>query len=478
MNLRPLLCLATALTVSCAHTPKVAEVPQEDLSGLVLPLEGGPTLRWVVAGEVSGRRAEVDLDLAAPLSLVTTGCFTAPPETKTTVKLMQVSGDYISLPEVTLPATAIGGRRIKPRPAGLMEAAECKVVLGTDVLGRYAFHFSPVTWEVRIATPSKGPADPEALPLAKDPQTDRLLVAARIHPETGHELVANFILSTTTPRSLLSEAAALGARIETDRALIRRLKLPDSVLQPLLQVSTFSVKSVELAPALSVERITIDGTRQWAQPAAVGLLGLDVWGRFEAVVDVPGQSLTLRRPEVTGEARSPRCTAGAATTQEGCFALHATRADGGVRAAVTVWRELPVGGRIYLEPLDAEGKTARAPCRIGFNLPAGDSGQSISQVFPWPELEKAFPACGEALKEAHGANLLLFEEGADSQCSGHCAMAVHPRGRAMVCSCASAPGQGNPNTTERALDLFRRLRETALRQARPAEAEEEPEPQD
>src|SRR5690606_23178227 len=144
----------------------------------------------------------------------------------------------------------------------------------------------------------------------------------------------------------------------------------------------------------------------------VGILGADVWGRFETTIDPGAQLLVLRRPRMQGEVRRRTCGAeGAVTGEESCFSIQAEALpQSGVLIITTAWRDLPSGGRVYLEALDAQDKPLRAPCRLGINLPAADRGSSVAQIFPWPSLLKAFPACGEALRTAASAQPLLFEE--------------------------------------------------------------------
>lgn len=472
----------------CVRAATPDAPPRLELVGLSAPLRGDPTLRLLLDGKVLGQPAQVELELASPLTAITLGCFATPPEPKGTVRVQGLNGGWESLPEVPLPAAEVDGRALSSRPVAVISGSSCRLILGSDLLGAYALHFDPQRWTLTLQAPGTRedyrqlPApdgfEHHLLPLTKDPSTDRLLVPVQLQAAGGRELVSTFILTTARARSALGVAPARAAGMESDAVIARRLVLPTPAARQLQTLSTFSLERLQLSPELSLAQPTLDGLETWTQTSAVGLLGPDVWGRFETTIDPTAQVMVLRRPRMGGEPRRRTCGPAGTTREESCFSLQALPLPEGLRATVTVWRDLPEGGRIYLEAVDADGAPVRAPCQLGVNLPPSDRGASLTETLPWPELTKAFPACGVALQAAVGIRPVLFEEGADPQCAGQCAFALHPRGRGIVCSCATAPGGGAPGATERNLELFRRFRDQELRRQTPVPLPDEPEPQD
>src|SRR5262249_41853487 len=155
--------------------------------------------------------------------------------------------------------------------------------------------------------------------------------------------------------------------------------------------------------------------------------------------------------------------------EERCFALRVLKLGDSLAAMATVWRELPEGARLHLDPVGTDGRAIASDCRFGLSFSQGDRGMSTAQQFPWPAMERAFPACVGVIRQANSFALSLFEEGPLIQCPGQCAF-VRQLGTSRVsCQCAKSPGRVG-GTRPKTSELYRPRRNTS-----PA-AQEEPEP--
>lgn len=98
LRMRPVLISSArvafaTLLISLAACPRAARRPQAaELTGLEAPVHREPTLRLVVDGVVSGRSAAVALEIAAPLTTVSSGCLAKPPRSNTTVRVARHDG--------------------------------------------------------------------------------------------------------------------------------------------------------------------------------------------------------------------------------------------------------------------------------------------------------------------------------------------------------------------------------------------------
>src|SRR5688572_7910044 len=137
------------LTAGCARS--IRDDSPQDLAGLSLPLITLGSLRLVVPGSVDGRPADVLIDVAGPLSTVSSGCFDSPPATPGSVQFVTASGESLELPEVQLSTARLGSRALGARTFGLLPFADrCELSVGADVLLDYAVHVDPTRREVAI----------------------------------------------------------------------------------------------------------------------------------------------------------------------------------------------------------------------------------------------------------------------------------------------------------------------------------------
>jgi hypothetical protein len=153
--------------------------------------------------------------------------------------------------------------------------------------------------------------------------------------------------------------------------------------------------------------------------------------------------------------------------EEVCFGLHVRRAQE-ERQAVTgaVFRDLPEGGRLHLEPVGEDGQPLALDCKVGFSFAPTSRGVTTQHLVPWPKLAEALPECHEALRAARGYTLALFEEGAMQQCPNACIFVHQPSTRRTVCECQPSPlGEG----------AVVPRRDSSVQSPTPKEREQEPE---
>ena len=425
--------------------------PPGDLVGQRLPLLPSPQLRLVVEGFLDTRPVPVVLDVARALSAVSSGCWSGqqpPPAVMGSARVPDVyaaQGGLRDWPLVRLSGLRVGSVSLGPRGVGLTDERACSVTLGADVLAPYAFTVDPLRREVSF-TKSRSRADALAedssredpaeevhrLELSREPVGDWPLLAGRV-TQGGRVLTGPFVLTTREPFSRLALEAA-----------------ESQGLQPLETVAglpprAYLVDSVELASGVGVAPLVVEAGVGWRNPSTLGRLGPDVWGRFRATVDVQGDSLVLRRPRVdTVEGRqrcaSPGAPDGGEAREESCFKLFLRRGAGG-RMALTgaVFKDLPEGGQLHLEPLGEDGRPLPMDCQVGFSFPPTSRGLTTQHLMPWPRLLRTMPECAEALKSVHDFALALFEEGALPECPNACVFVHQSSTRRTVCECQPTP---------------------------------------
>jgi len=455
-----------ACVLSACVPPRAPARPKvlSGLAGLSLPLRGAG-VRLATQGWVEELPAEVLLDLATPLSTVTTGCFTAPPPApRARVRVPRPEGGHVELGQVPLPRVRLGDRELEGRPAGLVQRRGCSVTLGSDVLGPYAISVEPLRRELSFS-PSRPrehylrelagvPASTEAhlLELARDPGGDWPLVSLRLRQ--GDTAVAGpFVLSTREARSSIDEGLAQRRALVSERATLQAAGLPTERPGP----AAYALDALELLPGLALERARLEGHPGWRNPGALGALGGDVWGRFLAVFDTGAGVLWLKRPRVATARGVQRCPAGEGRepSEDACFELRSAPSPRGVELSTVVWRDLPEGGRLYLQPLDAEGQPLPTRCQLGLTFEPADRGATAAHLVPWAGLEKTSPVCARALSQARGAALALFEEGWLPECPGDCAFVGPASSRRMRCEC---PLPSPSALTDAERRLLRKLR--------------------
>jgi hypothetical protein len=460
--------LAVVLLASCARDTRPP--PSDDLTKLTVALLPGP-MRLVTQGSVFKVPAEVFFDVGSPLSTATTGCFEDGPMVEGQVETGFPDGTRRALPELTLRGLTFGGRRYVPIKVGLEESKDCDVALGMDVLLPWALQVNlakreltflrsatRADYEARALEQAAEGAETHQLELTRDPAGDWPMLALRVK-QANEMLIAPLVLSTREAVTRVSADAVRGAGLKVGRELFDGLPVPEGIKLPDSMVVTDVVVTdgLELSPGFGVSAHSLKLMTKWQGKGVSGVLASDVWGRFDSVIDVQGGVLWLKRPRVMESGTVQRCVRGEVTSEEGCYELAANATGKGVEAAVTLWRSLPAGGRLYL---DVKSEQA-APCRIGFTFGASDRGASAHFVFPWGRMNETMPECAAAFAAAKGASFSLFEEGPMAQCPGTCAFAEDALTHRISCACDAA---GELNETDRALlKLYKMLLEQELK---------------
>lgn len=451
-------CLGLSLLwLSGCHPATRLAAPETpgSLVGQTLPLLPSPHLRLVVEGHLNGRPLPVVLDVARALSAVSSGCWDdthPPPPVTGSARVPDVYaglGGLRDWPLVRLTGLRVGGILLGARGMGLTGEKGCSVTLGADVLAPYAFTVDPLRREVSFektrprdawlaGTASSTDAEEvHALELSREPVGDWPLLAARV-TQGDAVLTGPFVLGTREPFSRL----AMGpAEVQGLQGLETPAGLP---------ARGYLVDAVEVSSGLGVKPLVLEAGVGWKNPTTLGRLGADVWGRFRATVDVQGNTLVLRRPRVVDVEGPPRCARpGASASEEpraeSCFALH-TRRGTGDRLALTgaVFRDLPEGGRVHLEPLGEDGKPLSLDCKVGFSFSPTSRGATTQHLVPWPKLVQTMPECAEVLKSVRGYALALFEEGPLAECPNACVFVHQPGTGRSVCECQPTPlGEGS-----------------------------------
>lgn len=443
-----LLWLLSGAACHRGATPEASRAPPPSLVGQTLPLLTSPSLRLIVTGTLGGKAVAVALDVSRPLSTVAGACFgAAVPKPEGTVRAFEPSGGMRDWSMVPLPALRLGDVTLPPRPVGLTGERTCSVTLGLDVLSPYALTVDPGRREVSFS-PSR-PRDAYAAELAaagpnqavetllveltREPSGDWPLLAARLSQDEAR-MTGPFVLGSREPFSRL---APKSAEAEGVRPLETQAGLPPRA---------FELDAVELAQGVGVGPLVAEaGT--WNAVATLGRLGPDVWGRFRATIDVQGQVLVLQRPRVVGPEARQQCARPGAEGfgEEACYQLN-TRAEpgGAVTLTASVFRDLPEGGRLHLEPVDAEGKRLETRCRVGFVIAPGGRGVTTQHRVPWTSLAQSLPECQAELAGAKGYVFALFEDGALPECNGRtCVFVQDWRTRRTACECQPTPlGEG------------------------------------
>ncbi|HZI10978.1 MAG TPA: hypothetical protein VE153_11365 [Myxococcus sp.] len=430
------------LAAGCSRGTAAGPSRPQGLTGQTLPLLASPALRLTVAGRLGSRPVPVVLDVARPLSLVSRGCFEgASPAPEGTVRAPEPAGGFRAWPVVPLPTLTVGARAVPVRTAGLSGEKACAVTLGADVLEPYALTVDPLRREVTF-TPSRpreayASEAPDAarevhrVELSREPVGDWPLLAARVRQGEA-EVTGPFVLGSREPFSRLAVAPAGAQGL---RPLETAAHLPPR---------TFSVDAVEVEEGVGARPLVVEAAGRWESPSSLGRLGPDVWGRFTATLDARGGVLVLRRPRVASG--TPRQCVGpdGAPSEEACYGLFVRREpDGSVSVSGAVYRDLPEGGRLHLEPLGADGARLETGCGVGLSFPATSRGLTTQHRLPWASLAQALPACGTALAAARGFRLALFEEGRQPECPTACAFVTETASRRTVCECQPTPlGEG------------------------------------
>jgi hypothetical protein len=148
---------------------------------------------------------------------------------------------------------------------------------------------------------------------------------------------------------------------------------------------------------------------------AIGHLGVDLWSKYNWVIDLKADMLLLARPR--GAGTDVRLVG-----------------RGSPRAAlnITSWNELPKGGQWRLE--FKSGSTAsKARCDVDLSLGPARAGESWSQHLTSPELMKSAPQCVEELQRATVVTVASFRESPNAECETGLLVQDSASGNAKVC---------------------------------------------
>jgi len=445
--------LRVSLLLSLAACfPRGAGGGSSNLDGKTFALKSSPGLRLAVDGALQGVPVEVVFDVASPLSRVTTGCYDDPPTTGGTVRIPRPDGETDTASEIAVQGLSFGGHRYAPFVAGSRQSDRCVVTLGNEALLPWAMSVDVARRTLTFsrsqsvehwrALAVKPPADrlgfeSHLLELTRDPRTDWPLLPVKV-TQGAADLVGPFVLSTGEPVSQVADDAARRSGLRTGFELLEGIELPDGLQVPpeLESFKGITFDAVELAPGVGVREgalRALQGT-EGRPRAAVGVLGCDLWGRFDAVIDVGANVLLLQRPRVLASGAHHRCDRGGHLDEEACFELQVGKTKAALVATGTVWRALPEGGRLHFDFTSAKGKIS-SPCRMGLTFSPTDRGESTQHELPWEQLAAVMPACARALQDASSVELAMFEDGALPECPGTCAFAQDLRTGKVSCEC-------------------------------------------
>jgi hypothetical protein len=417
-----------------------------------------------VDGQFDGTRARVQFEVASPMTLVTTACTDEAFMASSRVTLVDPLGGAESWPLIHVDALRVGDVRLAPFEAALVEGRQCEVVLGADLLGDVALQVDPAARVLSLvpARTREGwleyarglPGEVQLVELTRDPRHDWPLVAVRV-AQGPNALTAPFLFSTRQTRSRVLSVPAGQAGLKAPTELFEGVTLPKDFVLPteLVALRDVPYDAFELSPGFgvhagSLERIDGDA------PGLAGVVGADVWGHFEATIDLAAQVVVLHRPRLLEAGTQARCERGALEGEEACYALAQTKQPQGVLVSAAVWRPLAEGGRLYL---DVTGPTV--PCRLGLSFGPGDRGRSTQHLFPWPRLKETMPACAEALSQATAVSFGLFDEPASKECPGVCAFVEDLKSGRVSCECQPHEAPVDDETQKRFLELYKRLLE-------------------
>ncbi|NPD29598.1 hypothetical protein [Corallococcus exiguus] len=442
-----LLAGCVLLGAGCHSAAPAGPSRPTSLAGQTLPLLSSPALRLTVAGRLGNRAVPVVLDVTRPLSLVSSSCFDgAPPAAAGTARVPESSGGHRSWPEVPAPPLTVGPVSPPLRTLLLSGETGCSVTLGQDVLFPYALTVDPLRREVTFTASRPREAydaelrgtdavrESHVVELSREPLGDWPLLAVQV-TQGGASITGPFVLGTREPFSRLSVDPALGLG-----------------LQPLetaagLPPRTFVVDAVEVADGLGVKPLVMEAAGRWPSQSSLGRLGPDVWGRFTTTVDAQGGALVLRRPHVRtpeGGGRQQCAGEGGAFSEEGCYGIFVrAEPDGAVALSGEVFRDVPEGVRLYVEPRGVDGQRLETGCQVGLSFPTTTRGANTQHRLPWASLEKTLPACHAALQGAKSYVVSLVEEGRQPECPTTCAFVTESASRRTVCECQPTPlGEG------------------------------------
>ncbi|MBL9037827.1 MAG: hypothetical protein JNG84_04860 [Archangium sp.] len=443
------LCCLCVAALSCTRT--VGPPREVSLVGVTLPLAPSPGVHLAVEGRVNSLPGVVTLDVGLPLTVVSEACLLSPAYTGSEVVLHEASeATPLKLPLARVDSLELGPIRLPPRVVAVSATRRCVVRLGRDVLSGLALKLELESRRVTfLASRPKSAWLDDAAPEGREVR----VVDLSRHPTHDWPMVP---VRVRQGEARVTETFALTTREWVSRIVMRGGPLgraPDAQVADEAGASSVAFDVLELAPDFGVMGGALVPMAE-AAPGIDGLLASDVWGRFDAVLDVEADVLLLSRPRVELHDGAPRCLGRDGYTADACFRLRSEATVLGLLTTVTSWQPLEAGGRVYL---DVEGVGA-LPCRIGVSFSPGAGGRSAQHRFPWKRLADAMPWCVGALHQAKSASLAFFERGPLEECPGVCGFAVDLRTGRVLCECQAAPAEVGTAVDQRFLDAYRQVR--------------------
>lgn len=421
MRRRAVLAACAGLLLGACHR----RVPGADpvaLAGLTLPLRPSPGVALAVSGAIGELPAEVRFDVGAPLGFVTAGCLDGPPA-RGLARIDSALGPSESFPVVEVRDLQLGGVRLRAFDAAVADGPGCVVALGDNVLRGLALDVRVARRELTLRASQSAEAwerevreagvEAQLVRLTREPTHDWPLLPIRL-TRAGRALTATVLLATRERQSWLFSEVTRGAGLSAPGA------------------RAVGFDGLELTAGVGVGPGALRLEAGAPLGPASGVVASDVWGRFDAAIDVGAGLLVLCRPRLLTAGERASCGPDGAASEAACFELQTARDEGGAwLATATVWRPLPVGAQLFLE---VEG-VAAARCRVGFSFPPGGRGRSTQHALPWPRLTQALPECADALFRAQGLSFGLYQDGAMAECPGLCAFAHDLETGRVTCEC-------------------------------------------
>ncbi len=451
------------LALCACHQRGGAEGPGT-LEGLTVPLIASPALKVSVAGAVRNVPAVVEFDPGAAISFVTKRCV-ASTDVESRVKVADAFGADQTFDLVHVEGLEVQGVRLRAFQAGLFDGKGCTVVLGSDLLhglalevaiGARTVSFKPTrTAEAWLKDVPSGD-EVQAIPLTKDPKHDWPLLAVRTL-QGEESFTGSLLFSVREPRTRVYEVPARSAGLKPGLELLQGLPLPEGLSLPksLQSLRGFAVDRVELAPGFGVSGVMVD-LEAGAPPHGVqGVLGADVWGRFNAIIDVEGGVVVLHRPRTLVSGSRAQCERAGQLSEEACFEFSQRKISTGTVLSAVVWRSLPDGAHLTFDLVGG----ATSPCRVGLSFSSTDRARSTAHELPWKRLSEVMPTCAAALSQATSLEPSLLEEGALPGCPGTCAYAHELASGKITCECQPVHAAIDDAAEKDLLKLYRQLLE-------------------
>jgi hypothetical protein len=448
-----------------ACTRAVGPPISDTLLGLTLPLSSGPSLRLAVQGSLGGAPVEVDLDVGAPISVISSGC-PGLSATAGTAHVVDAVGGDTDLPVARVEGLTLADRRFHAFDAVVANRDDCSLSLGGAPLAHLAVVVSPERRTVSLqesrpreawlAEAQSTSEDVQLVDLTRDPRHDWPLLPVRV-VQGPASMTATFVLSTRERVSRVYEVAAREAGLSAGLELLAGLPMPSGLVIPpeLKGLQGVAYDRLELSPGYGVELGTLKLEAGAPAHGVAGILGADAWGRFDASIDLDASLLVLRRPRTLNSGSRTQCDRQGQLSEESCFSLNTAHEQSGIVATSTIWKPLREGGRVYLDVVPA----ASLSCRIGFTFSPGDRGRSTQHHFPWNRLFLGMRGCADALAQATDVRLGLYEEGNLKECPGVCAFAQDLNTGRVSCECQPGVNGGGGEMERRFLEFYRQLLE-------------------